>query len=136
MPSASSRYVRALALGDTQALADQDWEILRASGLTHLIAISGFHVGLVAGFFALCGAGLWRLFPAWARVVPRPQAAGFAALLGACGYAAVAGFALPTVRTVLMIAVVVLARLSRRPARVVDSLALALICLLYTSRCV
>ena len=130
VPSASSRYVRALALGDTQALADQDWEILRASGLTHLIAISGFHVGLVAGFFALCGAGLWRLFPAWARVVPRPQAAGFAALLGACGYAAVAGFALPTVRTVLMIAVVVLARLSRRPARVVDSLALALIAVL------
>ena len=84
----------------------------------------------MAGFFALCGAGLWRLFPAWARVVPRPQAAGFAALLGACGYAAVAGFALPTVRTVLMIAVVVLARLSRRPARVVDSLALALIAVL------
>lgn len=128
--SASSRYVRALALGDTQALADEDWEMLRASGLTHLIAISGFHVGLVAGFFALCGAGLWRLFPTWARVVPRPQAAGFAALLGACGYAAVAGFALPTVRTVLMIAVVVVARLSRRPARVVDSLALALIAVL------
>ena len=130
VPSASSRYVRALALGDTQALANEDWEILRASGLTHLIAISGFHVGLVAGFFALCSAGLWRLFPAWARTVPRPQAAGFAALLGACGYAAVAGFALPTVRTVLMIAVVVLARLSRRPARIVDSLALALIAVL------
>ena len=130
VPSASSRYVRALALGDTQALANEDWEILRASGLTHLIAISGFHVGLGAGFFALCSAGLWRLFPAWARTVPRPQAAGFAALLGACGYAAVAGFALPTVRTVLMIAVVVLARLSRRPARIVDSLALALIAVL------
>ena len=130
VPSASSRYVRALALGDTQALANEDWEILRASGLTHLIAISGFHVGLVAGFFALCSAGLWRLFPAWARTVPRPQAAGFAAMLGACGYAAVAGFALPTVRTVLMIAVVVLARLSRRPARIVDSLALALIAVL------
>ena len=130
VPSASSRYVRALALGDTQALSDRDWEILRASGLTHLIAISGFHVGLVAGFFALCGAGLWRLFPVWGRVIPRPQAAGFAALLGAGGYAAVAGFALPTVRTVLMIAVVVLARLSRRPARAVDSLALALVAVL------
>ena len=130
VPAASSRYVRALALGDTRFLGDRDWEILRATGLTHLIAISGFHVGLVAGFFALVGAGLWRLFPRCARWVPRPQAAGAAALAGACVYAAVAGFALPTVRTVLMIAVVVIARLSRRPATVADSLALAAIVVL------
>ena len=130
VPSASSRYVRALALGDTRGLEDRDWELLRAAGLTHLIAISGFHVGLVAGFFALCGAGLWRWVPGWARRVPRPQVAGLAGLLGALGYAVLAGFALPTTRTVLMIAVVVLARLSRRPARVVDSLALAMIAVL------
>ena len=124
---ASSRYVRALALGDTRALAEADWELLRATGLTHLIAISGFHVGLVAGFFALLGAGLWRLFPGLCTLVPRPQAAAAAAFLGALGYAAVAGFALPTVRTVLMIAVAVAARLWRRPLRIAESLALAAI---------
>ena len=130
VPSASSRYVRALALGDTRSLEDRDWEILRAAGVTHLIAISGFHVGLVAGFFALCAAGLWRWCPAWVRRVPRQQVAGPVALLGALGYAALAGFALPTARTVLMIAVVVLAGLSRRPVRVVDSLALAIMTVL------
>lgn len=128
--SESSRYVRALALGDTRALDDRDWEILRAAGLTHLIAISGFHVGLVAGCFALIGALAWRLFPQALHRLPRPQLTGAMALLGAAGYAAVAGFALPTVRTVLMIAVVVLARLSRRPARVADSLALAMLAVL------
>lgn len=127
VPSGSARYVRALALGDTRTLADADWELLRATGLTHLIAISGFHVGLVAGFFALLGAALWRLFPALGTVVPRPQAAAAAAFLGALGYAAVAGFALPTVRTVLMIAVAVAARLWRRPLRISESLALAAI---------
>ena len=123
--SDSSRYVRALALGDTRRLAEGDWEALRATGLTHLIAISGFHVGLVAGFFALFAAGVWRLLPGLGRWLPRPQAAAIVALVGALFYAAVAGWELPTVRTVLMIAVVVVARLARRSLRVADSLALA-----------
>ncbi len=130
VPGNSARFVQALALGDTRALDDKDWEQLRAVGLTHLIAISGFHVGLVAGFFALLAAGLWRLMPALGRGLPRPQAAAIAALAGAMVYAAVAGFGLPTVRTVLMIAVVVVARLSRRAQRAVDALALAVFAVL------
>ena len=70
--SPSSRFIRALALGDTRALGDADWEALRANGLTHLIAISGFHVGLVAGFFALIVRGMWWLWPALARRWPLP----------------------------------------------------------------
>ncbi len=128
--SGSSRYIRALALGDTRGLDDRDWEALRATGLTHLIAISGFHVGLVAGFFALLASGSWRAVPALGLWLPRPQAAAIAALAGAAGYAAVAGFALPTVRTAAMIAVVVCARLWRRPLRVADGLALAAIVVL------
>ena len=129
-PGESSRFIRALALGDTRFLDDDDWQVLRAAGLTHLIAISGFHVGLVAGFCALLGAGLWRLFPGFARRVPRPQVAALSALVGAMGYAAATGFALPTLRTALMIAVVVLARCGRRPLRVVDALSLSLMAML------
>src|SRR5690606_31600047 len=125
-----SRFLRALALGDTRGLQDDDWATLRAAGLTHLIAISGFHVGLVAGFFALVAAGAWWLLPQLGRWLPRMHAASIAALLGAIAYAAVAGFALPTVRTVLMIGVVVLARLLRRAQRIVDALALAAIAIL------
>ncbi|NLW95753.1 MAG: DNA internalization-related competence protein ComEC/Rec2 [Xanthomonadaceae bacterium] len=130
VPRPAARFVRALALGDTRGLGDVDWDTLRATGLTHLVAISGFHVGLVAGFAALAVAAGWWLLPALGRCVPRPQAAAVGALLGATGYAAVAGFALPTVRTVLMVAMVVLARLWRRPMGVGDSLALAAIALL------
>lgn len=130
VPDRHARFVQALALGDTRGLDDRDWQVLRATGLTHLIAISGFHVGMVAGACALAAAGLWWLVPALARHVPRPQAAGAAALVSALGYAAVAGFALPTVRTVLMIAVVVLARLARRHIRLVDTLALAMLAVL------
>ncbi|MBB6064848.1 competence protein ComEC [Pseudoxanthomonas broegbernensis] len=128
--SPSSRFVRALALGDTRGLSDADWETLRAVGLTHLIAISGFHVGLVAGFCAWLAMGLWWALPSLGRRWPRPQAAAVAAVLGAAGYAAVAGFALPTVRTLLMIAVVAAARLARRPFGMWQALSLALLAIL------
>ena len=130
VPSASSRYVRALALGDTRALDDADWARLRAAGLTHLIAISGFHVGLVAGFCALCAAALWWLWPALGRGLPRPFAAGAGALLGAFGYALLTGMAVPTLRTAVMIAALVAARWLRRRLRLVDTLALGCIVLL------
>lgn len=126
----AGRFVRALALGDTRALDNADWQVLRANGLTHLVAISGFHVGLVAGFFALFAAGAWRLWPGLGRRCPRPVAAALMAVLGAMLYAAVAGFALATVRTVLMIAVVATVRVLRRPVGGFQTLALAAIAVL------
>jgi competence protein ComEC len=130
LPEGEARFVQALALGDTRALSETDWEVLRATGLTHQIAISGFHVGMVAGAGALLALGLFRLVPAWGRRLPAVQAAALAALLVAGAYSALAGFALPTVRTLLMIAVVCAARLSRRASGALHGLALALIAVL------
>jgi len=121
----SARFVQALSIGDTRKLSDHDWETLRATGLTHLVAISGFHVGMVGAFFALLAAGVWWCLPALARHVPRPQAAAVVALIASIGYATAAGWELPTVRTVLMIGVLALARLLRRSSSVVQALAWA-----------
>jgi len=130
VPGRASRYVRALALGDTRGLDDGDWARLRAAGLTHLVAISGFHVGLVAGFCALPLAALWWLWPALGRRWPRPFAAGAGAVLGAFGYALLTGMAVPTLRTAVMIAVLVAARCLRRRLRLADALALGCVVLL------
>ena len=130
MPKGRARFVRALALGDTRHLSTADWDVLRATGLTHLIAISGFHVGMVGGFGALLVLGLYRLVPALGRRLPRPQAAAIAALAFAGGYTALAGFALPTVRTLLMIAAVLLGRALRRGQSGGDAFALALLAVL------
>jgi competence protein ComEC len=130
VPDDRARFVAALALGDTRGLSSHDWEVLRATGLTHLIAISGFHVGLVAGFGALLGKGVYRVLPLLGRRWPRPQGAAAVALLFAAAYTALAGFELPTVRTLLMIAAVLLARLARRPQGLPEALAFAMVAIL------
>ncbi len=130
VPTPSSRFVTALGLGDTRGLDDHDWRVLRATGLTHLIAISGFHVGLVAGFGVLLARGFYCVFGASGRYLPMPQGTAAMALVLAAGYTALAGFALPTVRTLLMIAAVLLARLLRRAQAPSQTLALALIAVL------
>jgi competence protein ComEC len=130
MPPGRARVVEALALGDTRWRGTADWDVLRATGLTHLIAISGFHVGMVGGFGALLVLGLYRVVPTLGRRWPRPQAAACAALVFAAAYTALAGFALPTMRTLLMIAAVLLGRALRRGQSGADAFALALLAVL------
>lgn len=130
LPDGHGRFVQALAVGDTRNIEAGDWEVLRATGLTHQIAISGFHVGMVGGLGALLMSALFRVFPGWGRRLPRPQATALSAMVFAFGYTALAGFALPTVRTWLMIAVVLSARLLRRPQSGGESFALALVAVL------
>ena len=127
MDPAQARFIRALTLGDTGALVQGDWEMLRRTGLTHLVAISGFHVGLLGVWAAWCAGLVWRVLPGLGRRLPRPQAMAVAALLGAGLYALAAGMELPAVRSLLMIAVVVLARLSRRVVGIGQCLGLALL---------
>lgn len=123
--SHEARYVRALSIGDTRGLTEADWSLLRRFGLTHLIAISGFHVALVALLGVLAVRAGWWLWPALARRWPRPMAAAWGGFAVALAYAGVAGFSLPTVRTVLMIAVVALARSACRSTAPLQPLALA-----------
>src|SRR5699024_4539874 len=93
-----AHLLQSLAVGDTRALSDHDWDVARANGISHLLAISGFHVGVAALFGAWLVYALWWLCPGLGRWVPRQVAQGLAALVVAVGYGAMAGFGLPTDR--------------------------------------
>ena len=57
----TQRWLAALTLGDSEQLTQEDWALLNATGTTHLVVISGLHVGLVASFVLLLGRYSARL---------------------------------------------------------------------------
>lgn len=115
----------ALALGEREAISDRQWEVLLASGTNHLVAISGLHVGLVAGLVFFLVRLIWCRCPGCCLWLPAPKAAALAALLAGVSYAALAGFSIPTQRAMLMLALVLGAILWQRPIAPWRSLLLA-----------
>lgn len=102
-PAPLGSLVTALAVGDQTAMTADQWRVLNRSGTTHLLAISGLHIGLFAGMCFLMVRRLWPVSAAACRLAAAPRAAAFGAVLGAVGYAAMAGFSVPTQRSVVMI---------------------------------
>lgn len=122
--------VLALAIGDRQQITPAQWEVLTRTGTNHLVAISGLHVGLVAGFAFFLMRRLWRCSARAVTYWPANKAGAVAALLAATVYAALAGFSVPTQRALIMVTVVMLAVIVQRHTRPSSLLALALLLVL------
>jgi competence protein ComEC len=122
--------VLALSLGDRSQLEVRQWQVLSKTGTNHLIAISGLHLSLIAGFVYLLASFIWSRFYLLTQRIPTPIFASVAAFAGAFFYALLAGFALPTQRALIMIAVFLIAIFSVRQVRVINVLCIALLLVL------
>lgn len=104
---ARAGVLAALMVGDQAAIDPADWSTFQATGVAHLMSISGLHVTMWAWMAAgLCQA-LWRRRVRWHRWMAAPQAGRLGGLLAATAYALLAGWGVPAQRTVVMLAVVV-----------------------------
>jgi len=129
-PSTMSGLMRGLAVGDQQAISADAWRVFAKTGTTHLVAISGFHIGVVAAFVGvLCGA-LVRLPQAQRWRLTRCDARAAGTIVGGAFYSALAGFSVPTQRTLVMLCVYFAMRLLRRSVPPWRSFALALVAIL------
>lgn len=124
--SPANGLAQALTLGERSAIPRDQWEVLTRTGTNHLVAISGLHVGLVAGFAFLVTRRLWTLSPRLTLALAAPRAAALAALAAALAYSALAGFAVSTVRSLIMLAVLLGALWWGRTVRPFAALTLAL----------
>jgi competence protein ComEC len=106
---AQSGILRAVLLGERGQVSEVADALFAATGTSHLLAISGMHVGMVAAWaFALIYWLLTRR-EAWIVLVPVRGAALVAGLTAALAYATVAGWPLPAIRAALMLGAGVLA---------------------------
>ncbi len=122
--------IMALAVGERQSLDHHDWAVLRATGTNHLLAISGLHIGLVAGLGLLFFSWLWARSATLCLKLPARQAGLIGGFLLALVYSALAGFAIPTQRALIMLTVFAWGSLLKRSIPPAHLLATALIVVL------
>lgn len=120
----------ALAMGKRTAITPEQWHVFRATGTSHLVAISGLHIGLLAGFVFFIVRWIWPYLGSAALIVASPRAAAVIALLVAAFYAALSGFAVPAQRALIMLTVVMLSVFLRHKVQSVQILSLALLSVL------
>jgi competence protein ComEC len=119
----------ALLVGDDSRLRDADWDIFRQTGTTHLVVISGFNLGIVAGVAFFLGRWLWCLWPPLCLRLPAQKAGLLGSAVVATAYALLAGFEPPVFRALLMLLFVLAALWLHRLSQPSQVLALAWLCI-------
>jgi len=120
----SGSVLQGLSVGVLGNLPEVLWDSFAATGVTHLMAISGLHVTGCALAVLLLLRFVWRL-PGLRALPGRVPTEMALVVLATAGYALLAGASAPAVRTLLMVAIVALQRVLRRTLPVHETLALA-----------
>jgi competence protein ComEC len=106
--------VQALSIAERSAVSPKDRQLLMATGTSHLLAISGLHIGLAAVGGAWLGRLFFILLPFSLFRRAGMRTALICGVAAALSYAALAGWGVSTQRAVLMICVAAAALILRR----------------------
>lgn len=114
MSPAAAGVAASALLGERSSLPEADLEAIRASGLAHLLSISGLHMSLViAAVFMVVRGGL-ALVPAIALRLPAKKVAALVSCCVSFGFLLLVDAPLPAVRSFLMALVMLIAMLAER----------------------
>jgi competence protein ComEC len=98
------RFISALVIGDKRGFSTSDWQVMKNTGTSHLFAISGLHLSLIALFVAIALAPLLKTFRLNNHV---RQCLLIICVLGTSTfYSYLAGFSSPTIRALTMVMIV------------------------------
>jgi len=119
------QFIRALALADKSGFSRPDWQLLSATGTSHLFAISGLHLAIVFGLSFSLFRVVLTIFSSLIKSKYSQQLitiATICSLLVALSYSYLAGFSLPTVRALVMLSVIAGASLLKQRLSLVQLL--------------
>ena len=133
LPGDYGHIAAALVMGDQRGIAATTQNDMRASGLGHILSISGLHLALVAGSVFWLIRALLALSPALALNYPIKKWAAGAALGAATFYTGISGAEVATVRSWVMLAIMLSAILIDRRALTLRNVALAALVILVFS---
>ncbi|MEA1938983.1 MAG: ComEC/Rec2 family competence protein, partial [Pseudomonadota bacterium] len=125
LPSERAAVAAALLTGERREVPKERMEAVRKSGLAHLLAISGLHVGLVAGLVFFLVRAVLAVFERTALRHSIKKWSAVAAFLAAFAFMLLVGAPVPTQRAVLMTALVLIGVLVDRVAITMRVVALA-----------
>lgn len=125
VPGDAGTVATALINGEQNVIPERVQDDYRASGLAHLLSISGFHMTLLAGVVFFLVRRALALVPAVALRTDTKKIAAWIALAVTFGYLMISGMSVPAVRSFLMIGVVLAAVLLDRTALSVRTIAWA-----------
>lgn len=131
MSGQEGAFAAAILTGDRSAISPQTDEALRGSNLSHLLAISGLHMGLLTG--AVFGAIRLILMALLRehRAVPAKKVAALFALMAGAVYLALSGWNVATERAFIMVSAMFVAVLLDRRALSMRAVALAATIILF-----
>lgn len=130
LPQPAAGIAVALVTGQKDAITRQASDALRDASLSHMLAISGMHMGIICGVTFLIIRFLLACIPAIALNHPiKHYAAVFALVCGAL-YLALANFPISAVRAYVMVAIVFGAVLLNREADTLRCIVLAALLIL------
>ena len=125
LPGDNGQIAMALITGDRGGISEGAQDAMRASGLGHVLAISGLHMALVAGAAFWLIRALLALSADLALRRPIKKWAAAGALAVGAFYLAISGASVATERAFIMLAIMLVAVLADRRAITLRNVALA-----------
>lgn len=125
LPGGPGAIAAAIMVGEQRAIPESVGEPLRASGLTHIVSISGLHMSLVAGGVMIVLRMLMALSPRLALDHPIRKWAAAAAFVAATFYLLMSGMQVAALRSHIMVSIALLAVIVDRPAITMHTVAVA-----------
>ena len=125
--SANRGIVLALAMGERSAIDADQWQAVKGSGTSHLLAISGLHIGIAALWSYYLFLLIFKRLRFVIKKVPAQKLAQIGSLIGATCIALLSGFGYPAQRALIMLTIYLIAQWSGRALSLSKTLVLSVI---------